>query len=176
MTTDRTLIVGTIEPRTFRYLAGSPDAERCLAWLGPRHPEATLYMATWALKLVGQLEGPFESEPASKAVRMLRRSTEQILGGKHKAEDVIAPTACGHCGGVHEAASGDRGQKPKPGDYSVCFSCTGINRYDEELRNVRVDEAEIDALPADLHDSLREAQSWLRTAHMGGRSKTTAEA
>jgi hypothetical protein len=42
--------------------------------------------------------------------------------------------------------------------------CAGVNTFDAELRVAPVSEEEIDALPANVRDQLREMQAILRAA------------
>jgi len=73
-----------------------------------------------------------------------------------------AASTCGHCGRRRDVACGEKGCEPEPGAFSVCTACGGINRYDDALSLVRVDTAEIEALPPAFRAQVLEMQALVR--------------
>lgn len=151
-----------------RLLADSPDAFRLLAWLDAETGrKLSLNQATWALRACRALPMPDGSYWGAKetresvALRSLRRAAASIEAGKGSSLDAMAvPSPCGHCGKVLDGASGAHGEKPKPGDVSVCMSCTGANTFGEDLRLVPLSDAEVEAHEA--HEQIRAGQDLLR--------------
>lgn len=60
---------------------------------------------------------------------------------------------CPHCGKPADGATGvdDRqvGRMPKPGDFSVCLSCSSILRYTDKLGLRRIERKELRAMQRD---------------------------
>ena len=46
----------------------------------------------------------------------------------------ITPGPCPSCGATTTAASGRGSQQPAPGDFSICFHCFAVCRFDAALR------------------------------------------
>jgi hypothetical protein len=163
MTEDKTMLIGPLKGDPLKYVAGSPDAVRLLEWLDVRTDgEATLYQATMALKLAGQLPGgPERTEPemvresaAWRAIEAYARETGTTT--RH------ATTTCPHCGRTIDAATGVGDAVPKPGNWAVCAACGGINRYDAKLRPVAPGAEEFAALEPEIRAQLEEMQALVR--------------
>lgn len=72
---------------------------------------------------------------------------------------------CPFCGYVFSHATSVKGaEAPQPGDFSVCISCVGIARFDDELKLVAssLNEAE----DAELRDTLVRTMAAVREARM----------
>jgi hypothetical protein len=163
MTDDKTALIGPLTGDPLKYVAGSPDALRLLEWLDTQtNGKATLYQATMALKLAGQLPGGPETSHESAGYNRFLRIADRV--SKHGEADRIAGSPCGHCGKDLDSASGDGGHKPNPGDVSVCVYCCGINEFDAELRLVKLTDEQIDALPSESASEIREMQALMRSA------------
>lgn len=102
----------------------------------------------------------------SLAWRGIERIVAQHALPKELREDEVPKHPCGHCGELMDAATNGDGQKPKPGDYAVCWACANVNRFDAELRLVRVTEEEFEALDDREVDvgSLEESRALIRAA------------
>lgn len=104
---------------------------------------------------------------ASLAWRGLERVVAQHALPIERHEDVIAPSPCGHCGESRNEATHAEGIKPKPGDFSVCWGCANVNRFDSELRLVKVTDAELAAVSRDEvdHAVIEEMRALFRAAY-----------
>jgi hypothetical protein len=165
MTADKTMVIGGLSGAALKYLAGSPDAIRLCEWLDERTGgEATLYQATWALKLAGQLPGgpaPETSHESDAYKTFLRLADRAAQHG-----DRVAASPCGHCGKELDGATSDGGRRPRPGDLTVCVYCCGLNKIDADLRLTKLTEEQVDALPLEVAVRLREMQALMRSALM----------
>lgn len=78
------------------------------------------------------------------ATKMSPASTELKTG--------ITPTTCPTCGYKLDAASHleDQTVRPSPGDFTVCFNCAGLLRFDEDCQPVST--VATDLLDLNPHD------------------------
>ncbi len=160
--------VGPLRGEAVRYLADSPDAFRLVEWLDVETGrQGTLAQLTMALQLLGHLPGGPERETVhtSEAFKAIERFADQS-----GTTTLIAPSPCGHCGRQNELVTGQSGDAPGPGAFSLCALCGGINQFDDGLRLRRVDEAQLEALPPEHRSQLLEMQALLRAARMGMRA------
>jgi hypothetical protein len=159
-----TMFIGALQGPAVRYLADSPDAFRLIEWLDVQTDrKATLYQATTALRLLGHLPGGSEPEVLRQSSAFTAIATFAQGTG---TTTQVTPSPCGHCGRDNEAASGEKGVKPAPGHFAICAGCAGVNRYDAELRLVRVSEDELAALPDDFRAKVLEMQQMMRQARL----------
>lgn len=102
----------------------------------------------------------------SLAWRGIERVLAQHALPKELREDEVPRHPCGHCGVPSNGATNGDGKKPKPGDYAVCWACANVNRFDAELRLVRVTEEEFEAIDDREVDVrvLEESRALLREA------------
>lgn len=149
-----------------QLLADSPDAFRLLAWLDEKTGrKLSIYQARWALRLCRALPMPdgsyygVETKFESKAMQVLKRFADDVEGKGTTALAISTP--CGHCGKELDAASGAPGEVPRPGCFSVCTACGGINRFDDQMRLVRVSDEELAALPAEFQSQMQEMKAFL---------------
>jgi len=161
---DGVLLTGNLDVAA-HYLADSPDAFRLLEWLD----EATgrklsLYQATWALRMCRAIPMPdgsyygVEEKTPSAGLRMLHG----LVNHGEKGAELVHH--CPHCGKLNDHATGeDADVKPQPGSYTICFSCTGVGRFDEQMQLVKVTDDDIAALPESAQAMLDDARSMLRT-------------
>lgn len=147
------------------YLADSPDAFRLLAWLDEQTGhQLSLNQTKWALRLCRAMpmrDGSYhgvETVRQSAAMKNVLSVVDDDKCSRHE------PSPCGHCGKQLDAASSDTATA-KPGDVSVCMYCTGVNRFDEGMRLVAVNDAELAALPDDMRAVLEEMQALVRRGH-----------
>lgn len=61
-----------------------------------------------------------------------------------------SPTVCPFCGRRQEAATGAAGTAPSPGAVAICWKCTAVSLYDENLALRRPTAAETEELDADV--------------------------
>jgi hypothetical protein len=163
MVADEKTIIGPLKGDALKYVGGSPDAVRLLEWLDTQtNGEATLYQATWALKLAGQLPGgPERAAPEtvheSAALKAIKAFADQT-----GTTTRYAAAPCPHCGTTIDAATGVGDAVPEPGNWAVCVACGGIVRYDAELRPVALDAEELAALEPEIRSHLEEMQALVR--------------
>lgn len=155
-----TLFVAPLRGKALDYLAASPDAKRLLEWLDEQTgQEGTLAQATMALRLIGHLpSGPAEVVHESEGLRTLR-----AFACRTGTDTDVPPSPCGHCGHVNEFASGQLGQVPRPGDFSVCASCGGVNSFRADLSTKAVRDEDI---PAQVRAQLSEMRDQIRQARL----------
>lgn len=149
-----------------QLLADSPDAFRLLAWLDEQTDrKLSIYMARWALRLCRALPMPdgsycgTEVKFESKAMQVLKRFASDVEGKGTTALAIASP--CGHCGKRLDNASGAPGERVEPGCYSICTSCGGLNRFDDEMLLVRVSDEELAEMPGDFQAQAQEMKALL---------------
>lgn len=71
----------------------------------------------------------------------------------------VPPSACPKCGDVHDAATAAdlSDAVPESGDFTVCFNCGSINRFDDELHVQQVDQEALDSLDAETREMVLHA-------------------
>lgn len=149
-----------------QLLADSPEAFRLLAWLDEQTGrKLTIYQARWALRLCRALPMPdgsyyvAELKFESKAMQVLQAFAADVEGKGTTALAIASP--CGHCGKRLDNASGAPGERVEPGCYSICTSCGGLNRFDDEMRLVRVSDEELAEMPEDFRTQTEEMKALL---------------
>lgn len=110
---------------------------------------------------IGMLDGVVHE---SVMMRSLKRAVHSIDEGPLGNPDVMAPTACPHCGVICEAASHADRAHPRPNDTSVCLICAGASRFDANLGLKGLSDADVEALPARLRSAVQEGQALVRAA------------
>lgn len=108
-----------------------------------------------------------------RALRALERVVEQHGKPIAEREDMMPPSPCGHCGEALDGASHEDGIKPKPGDFTVCWACAGVNRFGPTLALERVDEADF---PPECAEELQHRQRLIRAAMMDSVGRTRGDA
>lgn len=68
-------------------------------------------------------------------------------------------TRCVHCGRLQEVHSNVDGALPKPGDFSICWSCGGAATYNEDLQLVGLTIEQMEQLEENL-DYVQARQAW----------------
>jgi hypothetical protein len=172
-----TILIGPLQGDSLKYVAGSPDAIRCLQWVDEQSGGVgSLYQATWALKMAGFLPLPpgLERDDIRSGFETARRFARAVNDARNKH----APSPCPHCGKIIDASGGGPdGAGPSPGALSVCLYCQGVSQYGGDLTLRPF--AEIDRLPEDVRRQIEDLQAILRQAHLQaatGAKKTPVEA
>jgi len=84
--------------------------------------------------------------------------------------DDVTPSTCPGCGARLDAASGvGHDERPKPGDWSICFRCARPLVFIEGGALREATAAELAGVDAETADALREAQAAIRSYHLPGR-------
>jgi hypothetical protein len=159
----KTLIIGAMRGESLKYVAGSPDAVRCLEWVDEQTGhEATLYQATWALKLAGQLPGgpppPTAQSWGSKIIEDWARERE------NPARKLDVPVVCPHCGKELDAAGGAGDHRPTPGALNICVYCAGLSQFTDALGLAALSDEDVARLDEETRGGLLDAQAMLRRA------------
>ena len=82
------------------------------------------------------------------------------MAKSYRMPESFCPT-CGHrLDGATDTVSGAR--KPMPGDFSACFYCGEMLRFNAELKLVLMEKDDPDLTP-ELRATLEAAQRWVRT-------------
>lgn len=159
-----TMFIGGLQGSAVKFLADSPDAFRLIEWLDVQTDrKATLFQVTMALRFLGHLPGGPEPEVVRQSPAL--QSLMAFADGSGTTTEVPS-SPCGHCGRSNELSSGEKGHVPAPGHLAICAGCAGVNRYDEELRLVRVSEEELAMLPEDIRAKVLEMQQMIRQARL----------
>jgi len=87
----------------------------------------------------------------------------------------VPEAPCGHCGARLDRASIDTGQRPEPGDISICWGCAGVNRFDERLRLEALSDDAVRELDVD-HRELEEGRALIRAALLGSSRRPRVDA
>jgi len=165
MTTTDTTIAGPLAGEALKYVAATPDAIRMLEWVDRETGHVgTLYQATWALKLIGQLPGGPERAKLEKRFESAAWQNFQAYVHQTGTTTRQVEHPCPHCAAPISAATGVGDSVPKPGMWNVCSACGGINRFDEQLRSVALGQEELDALDPDHRAELEEMSAIARAA------------
>lgn len=162
----KTILIGNLQGESLKYIAGSPDAIRCLEWVDAQtNHEATLYQATWALKLAGELPGGPE-EPKARYESWGHQLIRDFARKGPASAQIIPESPCPHCGAPLNAAGGKGDARPEPGNLSLCCMCAGISQYGPEpdLALSAFPEEAIAALDEEDRNALRDAQAMIRQA------------
>lgn len=143
---DGVLVTGDLTGPAVKYLAASPDAERLLAWLDERTgKQGTVLQARVALGMLGLIES--EDRPPPKAtVTSPGMAALQKSFAESKEPQHVPPSPCPKCGRVLDCVSGGGGSEPAPGMFSVCLVCTGVAKFDADLKLQAVPDEELAAL------------------------------
>jgi hypothetical protein len=72
------------------------------------------------------------------------------------------PSPCPECKDVQYGASHKDNAVPEPGDYSLCFNCGALLRFDEDLKLVAVSDADPNELSVEDHAFMRSAQDRIK--------------
>lgn len=146
------------------WIADSPDAYELLDWLDEKTDRSLSFnMMVWALRLCRAIPMP-DGSYYGVEVKIKSAGLKALENFAHDRGTTtrLPPSPCGHCGVVLENASAAKDVVPAAGDISVCVKCYGFNRFDAELRNVKVTDEEFEALDADHQGVLYDMQSVLR--------------
>jgi hypothetical protein len=86
-----------------------------------------------------------------------------------KGAACVPATFCPHCNYELTAATPHDGgpDKPRPGDWSVCFSCGGLLRFDGCLRSVAGSATELAREPPGLRHLVQRLQATARRPRDG---------
>lgn len=80
----------------------------------------------------------------------------------------VPPSVCPNCGDVHDAATAadGSGAMPEPGDFTICFNCGDINRYDDNMQRLHVDPAALDTFDDETRVAVLDAQRQVKRMKM----------
>ncbi len=97
-----------------------------------------------------------------RALRSVKRAASQMEVGRARSGDVMAPTACGHCGKVLDGASHREGHRPKPGHLCVCTGCGGFNLFGSDLQLSALQDDDVRAMGEDYFAEMSVLRSMIR--------------
>lgn len=71
---------------------------------------------------------------------------------------VVPKALCAHCGYESDRAATESGEKPEPGDISICLGCGGVNFFGPDLTQRKPTALEILELPPAIWQEVQRIQ------------------